>query len=180
MHFPKFSILLLSVLITRSVFSPCSVLAEQTKPAAIEESRSVEERRILVSLEEERTKVKEQQKILAAKEMELKTLQAEVDNQLNELGRIRTEIQKDKKELQELIEEKEAKESTKIRQLGKVYEKMDPAKAASIIATLDKKLAVDILANMKQKSAGKILNNLDASEAATLSVVFSSLDARNE
>lgn len=177
MHFLKFTILPLSLLIILSVFSPYSVLAE---PAGIEESRSVEERRILVSLEEERTRVREQQKILAAKEMELKTLQAEVDNQLNELGRLRMEIQQSKKELQELLEEKEAKESTKIRQLGKMYEKMDPVKAASILVTLDKKLAVDILANMKQKSAGKILNNLDASEAATLSVVFSSLDARNE
>ena len=134
----------------------------------LEQSSSVEERRILSSLLEEKTKIAAQKKHLDAREMELKTLQAEVDKKLNELRRMREEVK-------ELFAQKETEEQARILNLSKVYEKMDPAKAARVIATLETELAVDILANMKQKSAGKILNNLEGEKAATLSVAFSTL-----
>jgi flagellar motility protein MotE (MotC chaperone) len=134
----------------------------------LEQSSSVEERRILSSLLEEKTKIAAQKKRLDAREMELKTLQTEVDKKLNELKRMREEVK-------ELFAQKETEENARILNLSKVYEKMDPAKAARVIATLETELAVDILANMKQKSAGKILNNLEGEKAATLSVAFSSL-----
>ena len=134
----------------------------------LEQSRSVEERRILSSLLEEKTKIAARKKLLDAREMELKTLQTEVDKKLNELKRMREEVKK-------LFAQKETEENARILNLSKVYEKMDPAKAARVIATLETELAVDILANMKQKSAGKILNNLEGEKAATLSVAFSTL-----
>ena len=130
---------------------------------------SVEERRILASLKEERAKLTAREKLLNAREMGLKTLQTEVDKMLNELRRLREEVEK-------LVAQKDEEENARILNLSKVYEKMDPTKAASIIATLKTNLAVDILANMKQKSAGKILNNLDGEKAASLSVAFSKLN----
>ncbi len=134
----------------------------------LEQSRSVEERRILSSLLEEKKKIAAQKKLLYAREMELKSLQTEVDKKLNELRRMREEVE-------ELFAKKDTEENARILNLSKVYEKMDPAKAAWVIATLETELAVDILANMKQKSAGKILNNLEGEKAATLSVAFSTL-----
>jgi flagellar motility protein MotE (MotC chaperone) len=80
-----------------------------------------------------------------------------------------------REEVEELFAKKDTEENARILNLSKVYEKMDPAKAARVIATLETELAVDILANMKQKSAGKILNNLEGEKAATLSVAFSTL-----
>lgn len=129
---------------------------------------SVEERRILLDLQQEKDKLTAQQKLLNAREMELKTLQSEVDKKLSELRRMREEVEK-------LVAQKEEEENARILDLSKVYEKMDPAKAATVLASLKTELAVDILANMKQKSAGKILNNMDGEKAATLSVAFAKL-----
>ena len=143
-------------------------IGEMIAKTDLEKSSSVEERRILVSLLEEKAKIAAQKKLLDAREMELKTLQTEVDKKLNELRSMREEVK-------ELFAKKEKEESDRILNLSKVYEKMDPAKAARVIATLETDLAVDILANMKQKSAGKILNNLEGEKAATLSVAFSTL-----
>jgi flagellar motility protein MotE (MotC chaperone) len=132
------------------------------------QNSSVEERRILASLRDERAKLAAREKLLNAREMGLKTLQTEVDKKLNELRRLREEVEK-------LVAQKDEEENARILNLSKVYEKMDPSKAASIIATLETDLAVDILANMKQKSAGKVLNNLEGEKAASLSVAFSKL-----
>lgn len=134
----------------------------------LDRSSSVEERRILSSLLQEKAKIAAQQKHLDAREMELKTLQAEVDKKLDELRRTREEVEV-------LVAQKNAEENARILGLSKVYEKMDPAKAARVLTTLETELAVDILANMKQKSAGKILNNLEGEKAAALSVAFSTL-----
>lgn len=151
------------------VISPQNLaIGEMVVAPDLEHSSSVEERRILSSLLEEKTKIAAQKKHLDAREMELKTLQAEVDKKLNELRRMREEVK-------ELFAQKETEEKARILNLSKVYEKMDPAKAARVIATLETELAVDILANMKQKSAGKILNNLEGEKAAALSVAFSTL-----
>lgn len=130
--------------------------------------KSVEERRILVSLQEERDKLQKKEKLLDSKEMELKSLQREVDKKLNELGFLKEEVQK-------LLALKDDEEAKKIRELGKVYEKMDPSKAALIIPSLKKELAVGILASMKKKSAAKILNSMDSEKALLLSRAFSSL-----
>lgn len=129
---------------------------------------SVEGRRLLMDLQQEKDKLATRDRLLNAREMELKTLQTEVDKNLNELRRLREEVEK-------LVARKDAEENARILNLSKVYEKMDPAKAAGIIATLKSDLAVDILVNMKQKSAGKILNNLEGEKAASLSVAFSKL-----
>ena len=148
---------------------PQNLMAEESvDEAETTQSSSVEERRILASLKEERANIAAREKLLNTREMGLKTLQTEVDKKLNELRRLREEVEK-------LVAQKDEEENARILNLSKVYEKMDPTKAASIIATLKTDLAVDILANMKQKSAGKILNNLEGEKAASLSVAFSKL-----
>ena len=148
---------------------PQNLMAEESvDEAETSQNSSVEERRILASLKEERATLAAREKLLNTREMGLKTLQTEVDKKLNELRRLREEVEK-------LVAQKDEEENARILNLSKVYEKMDPTKAASIIATLKTDLAVDILANMKQKSAGKILNNLEGEKAASLSVAFSKL-----
>lgn len=139
-------------------------------PAGMNEEaiKSVEERRILVSLQEERDKLQKREKLLASKEMELKSLRREVDKKLNELRFLKEEVQK-------LLAIKDDEEAKKIRALGKVYEKMDPAKAASIIPFLKKELAIGILASMKKKSAAKVLNSMDKEKALILSRAFLTL-----
>ena len=128
---------------------------------------SVEQRRVLQALQNERRNIQKERTELANRKKELKRLEAEVDKKLAQLETIRLEIKK-------LLAEKDASEQKRIRDLSKMYAKMSPAKAAGIISSLDRKLAVSLLANMKTKAAAKILNNMDRDKAARLSTAFSS------
>ena len=89
-----------------------------------------------------------------------------VDKKLEQLNQMRVKIEK-------LLAEKEAKESKKIQDLAKMYEKMAADKAAMLLSTIDQELAISILAKMKTKSAAKILNNIEREKAAKLSTAFS-------
>ena len=129
---------------------------------------SVEERRILVSLKEQQVKLVERDKLLDQRELELKSLQTEVDNKLNELRVLRIEVKK-------LLSQKDTEEGKRVTQLSKMYEKMDSVKAATILSSLEDDLVTGILSGMKKKSAAKILNNMDKQKAAHLSVAFSTL-----
>ncbi len=142
---------------------------------------SVEERRLLLSLEKERKKLAREQKALEERKKELKTLEAEVDKKLDQLQKLKENIEK-------LLAEKKAEEQRRIDNLNKMYErvspnlskmyeKMDPRKAATILATVDQDLAIAILFRMKPKSAAKILSNMDRDKAASLTSAFPNLGA---
>ncbi|KIH77565.1 MgtE intracellular N domain-containing protein [Geoalkalibacter ferrihydriticus] len=130
---------------------------------------SVEERRILTELQEQRRALQERDKKLDQREIELKTLQAEVDKKLDELRQWR-------EELAGMLAQKDAAEIAKAQELSKMYERMDPASAARIITTLDKDLAVAILEGMRAKSAGRILATMDYEVASQLTISYSSLE----
>ncbi|MCK4502680.1 MAG: hypothetical protein KAU22_06555, partial [Desulfuromonadales bacterium] len=115
---------------------------------------SVEERRILVSIEDEYAKLGEREEKIAAQKMELKTIEAEVDKKLAAMQQLRNELVK-------LLDRKEGTEGERISELSKIYEKMNPQKAAVLIKALDYQLAVELLLGIKKKIAGKILDNLD-------------------
>ncbi len=132
---------------------------------------SVEERRLLVALQQERQNLEREREALDQKKKELKRLQAEVDKKLDQL-------KKERQRLQGLLAEKDAAEQKRIKELGKMYEKMSPEKAARIFADLDQDLATSLLANMKTKAAARILNNMTGEAAARLTTAFSSLDGK--
>lgn len=138
-----------------------------SNPAATPQS-SVTERRIEAAIQTELQKIRLRDKALEKQEMELKTLQAEVDKKLTELNKVRKEVSR-------LLERKTVQESVKVKTLSKIYEKMEPSNAAAIIADLDLELSVEILQNMKVKAAGRVLDNLDAKTAAKLSSSFPAL-----
>ncbi|WP_457573019.1 MotE family protein [Desulfolithobacter sp.] len=152
-------------------------------PTAADEPRysSVEERRLLLSLEQERKKLAREQEAFEERKKELKTLEAEVDKKLDQLQKLKENIEK-------LLAEKKAEEQRRIDNLNKMYEKvspnlskmyekMDPKKAATILATVDQDLAISILFRMKPKSAAKILSNMDRNKAASLTSAFPNLGA---
>jgi flagellar motility protein MotE (MotC chaperone) len=126
---------------------------------------SVEERRLLFSLQKEKQKIEKREKNLDRKEIELKTLAQEVDKKLQE-------IKTQRKFLEELLATRDEIQQKKIRSLSKIYEKMEPAKAAAILNSLDDDLAIGILEGMKSKSAGKLLSQLEEEKASRLSVFF--------
>ena len=130
---------------------------------------SVEERRLFVTLQEERSNLAREKDAMEEKKKELKRLESEVDKKLDELQGLRTQIEK-------MLAEKDAQELKRLQDLSKMYEKISPDKAASIFATLDQELAIALLGRMKTKSAAKILNSMEKEKASKLTTAFSSLN----
>lgn len=157
--------LLLMALIASQGVAEDDPLMEQSLETDIS---SVEERRLLVQLREQKQKNESEAQALKKQRNELNLLRVEVDKKLDALQQLREEIQG-------LLAEKDAIEVAKVEELSQMYNKMDPVKAAAIIAELDLELAIDILAGMKAKSAGKILANIGGEAAAVLSTAYSTL-----
>ena len=132
---------------------------------------SVEERRILVSIEDKYAELAEREEALENREMELKTLEAEVDKKL-------AAMEKQRQELEKLLDRKDVVENERVAELSLIYEKMEPQKAAVLIRTLDRQLAVDLLLGIKKKTAGAILNNMDLKTATALSKAFTEIPVR--
>ncbi len=139
------------------------------------EYASVEERRIHTSIEQELDNIEKQKTFLLIKEKELKTLEQNVDKKIAEVDRKVQELKELRGKIETLLAEKSAQEKKKIESLGKIYEKMDPEKAAFAISGLNEKLATDLLASMKVKAAAKILDRLNKQKAAQLSEKFSQI-----
>ncbi|WP_316346802.1 hypothetical protein [Desulfuromonas acetoxidans] len=129
---------------------------------------SVEERRLIVQLNEQRKRNEEQLKEIEQKKIELNLLRSEVDKKLDDLNVLRRQVE-------QLLAEKDARELAKIAELSQMYNKMDSAQAARIIQELDRELAIGILGGMKAKSAGKVLANIGGERAARLSAAYATL-----
>lgn len=134
---------------------------------------SVEERRILVALEEEYAKLSDREAEIERREIELKTLAAEVDKKLAAMQELRQELLK-------LLDRKQQAEQQRLVQLAAIYEKMEPAKAATLISELDQRQAIALLLGIKEKIAGKILDNLDPKIATELSRAFNKTPVRDK
>lgn len=149
-----------------SISLPLSVAAQNL--ADDPQIGSVEERRILISIERESARLSERETLLDSREMELKTLEAEVDKKLAAMQELREELVK-------LLDRKQREEGRRVGELSAIYERMEPGKAARLIKELDEQLAIELLIGIKKKTAGKILDNLDAETATKLSRAFTEI-----
>ncbi len=154
--------------LTLLLFGATAVFAANPKMSERSDISSVEERRILVSIEDEYAKLGAREEKIATQEMALKTLEAEVDKKLATMQQLRDQLVK-------LLDRKGETEGERIGELSKIYEKMAPQKAAVLIKSLDHQLAVELLLGIKKKIAGKILDNLDPDTATTLSNAFTEI-----
>ncbi len=164
----KTSLILLLLLLCSSV-----AFAAETGLVNEDQITSVEERRILVSIEDEYAKLSDRESKIDSREMELKTLEMEVDKKLAAMQQLRNELVK-------LLDRKDATENERIAQLSKIYEKMTPQKAGVLIKALDYQLAVDLLLGIKKKTAGKILDSLDPETATELSKAFTEIPVKDK
>jgi len=144
------------------------LLSAQPAAAAVTKEvlpTSVEERRIRSAIEEQYNRIQKEGDQMKVEQMQLKTLQLEVDKKLVQMQNLR-------QELSLLLNRKQAEEGKRVTELSKIYEKMSSIKAADLIKSLEPKLAIELLAAMNKKNAGKILDNLDRKTATKLSSGF--------
>ncbi len=136
---------------------------------------SVEERRLYTILQNERDNLEEERKVLVLKEKELKTLEEEADKKLKLLDDTLDKLRIVQKKIETLLAEKNIEEQKKIKDLGLIYAKMSPDRAAQALSALDVQLAADLLANIKVKAAAKILDRMDKATASQLSTTFTTI-----
>jgi flagellar motility protein MotE (MotC chaperone) len=163
--------------LTVIIFSYHTCPAEDSLPAAKNppSPSSVEEQRLLTKMQGAQTNTADDQKGLSMREKELKTMSEEVDKKLGEINQKLEDLQAMQKNIKTLLAQKDTEELKRIKELGKIYEKMTPDKAAFALANMDERLATNLLANMKAKSAAKILNVLDRKKTSELSTTFSTV-----
>lgn len=136
---------------------------------------SVEERRLVNTIEAERASIREERGELELKKKELKSIEEGVDKKLTEIDGKLEELKTLRKQIETLLTAKTEEELKRTRELAKIYEKMSPDKAALAISGLESKLAADLLASMKVKAAAKILDETSKQKASELSTTFSSI-----
>ena len=133
-HVALYALLALMLSITISPFT--SATAQEKKP----------EVKSATSLEEER----------------LKILRADLQAQIEQLKKLKQELEVMQKGL-------EGKRQEQLTKVVKIYEAMAAEDAAKAIEKLDDDTAVQILSSLKARSAGKIMGQLDPAKAAELS-----------
>ena len=147
----------------------------QDSPSQTINLPSVEERRLQVRIVETQEGILEEKKALALKHKELDTLKTSIDERLAAIDVKLDQMKQQKVQLEELLAKKDQAERDKIKNLSKIYESMEPGKAAMAITGLDQQLAAELLANMRTRSAAQILDNLDNQQTTEISRLFLSL-----
>ena len=155
------------------VLYPVSVQAQtDTGNAADTAPASVESRRLQARMAEAQPNVTEQKKNLLLQEHQLQNLKKAIDESLEEMDLKLAQIEREQARLESLLTQKQSEEAKQLRQLGKIYENMEPAKAALAISDFDKQLAATLLGLMRPRAAGKILDNLSEDQATELSLIL--------
>ena len=155
------------------VLNPVYVSAQtDTGNAADTAPASVESRRLQARMAEAQSNVTEQKKNLLLQEHQLQNLKKAIDESLEEMDLKLAQIEREQARLESLLTQKQSEETKQLRQLGKIYENMDSAKAALAISDLDKQLAATLLGLMRPRAAGKILDNLSEDQATELSLIL--------
>lgn len=113
-------------------------------------------------LKKKNAELKEREKYLEKRKMQLVSLQNEINNKIASLTRLRNEIKAE-------METKKTNEEQKLKHLIKIYSAMKPPKAASLIEKLDIRLAIELLSRMKGDTVGSILSFVNVEKAAKIS-----------
>jgi flagellar motility protein MotE (MotC chaperone) len=135
--FSQTALFALLALILSITISPCTSLTAQEKKPEVKAATSLEEER-------------------------LKILRADLQAQIEQLKKLKQELEVMQKGL-------EGKRQEQLTKVVKIYEAMAAEEAAKALEKLDDDTAVQILSSLKARSAGKIMGQLDPARAAALS-----------
>jgi flagellar motility protein MotE (MotC chaperone) len=89
--------------------------------------------------------------------------------QLADINKEKLELEKLKAEVTALLKAKAKADSVQIGNLAKMYDGVEPAQLAQVMANMDDSLVIAILPRLKAQKAGKILERMPADRAARIS-----------
>jgi len=108
------------------------------------------------------TPVPEENADLEKKKAELLAIQADINQKIESLRKLRSEIRAH-------AAKQKAVEQGKLKHLIKVYSTMKPQKAATLVEKLDLTFAIQLLSRMKGDAVGNILSFVETEKAAQIS-----------
>lgn len=112
-----------------------------------------------------REKIEKMEKSLRTREALLKAAEKEVDRKVQELAKL-------KKEIESLLNKQDEEEKARIGSLVKIYEGMKPKDAARIFDTLDIDVLVDVMSTMSERKVSPILAAMNAERARTVTIML--------
>ena len=118
---------------------------------------------ILQSLSKRRKNLEMREKKIAKREALLSAAESEVDQKIQELKKIRTELEK-------LLGKQTKVQESRLRSLVKIYESMKPKDAARIMNTLEMDVLLDVLGRMSERKSAPILANMDPARARDVTI----------
>ncbi|MGE4312957.1 MAG: MotE family protein [Pseudobdellovibrionaceae bacterium] len=100
---------------------------------------------------------------LDKREALLKAAQQEIDMKVNEMNKVKGDIQG-------LLKEQSAEEAARITSLVKVYEGMKAKDAANIFNTLDMDILIEVMGRMSERKLAPILAEMDPERARSVTI----------
>ncbi|MFY9942282.1 MAG: hypothetical protein WAK57_08920 [Desulfobacterales bacterium] len=142
-------------------------------PAAVPAPATEEVKLTLASLEEKRLEIEKEKERLAEQQARLESLKDELTLKIDELARIRQEVEASLAVKEKQEEEKgrlaREQEEAKLKHLVKVYSSMKPKNAAALIDKLDMEVVLQLFSKMKGEQIGQILTYVSLDRAALVS-----------
>ena len=116
---------------------------------------------VLQKLTERRKQIDAREQEVIRREELLKAASDQIDRKVSELKTLQSTIQN-------LLQQYNDQEDTKIKSLVKIYENMKPKEAAKIFEQLDMPILLDVVERMKEQKVSPILAEMDPSKAKTV------------
>lgn len=149
------------------------------RPAVVEQRFTKSQIDILERLSIRRKQLEDWEKELSIKENMLNLSQARLQEKIEELRALKSDVEAK-------LAEYETKEDEKTKSLVKIYENMKPKDAARIFSTMEMETLLTVVENMKERTAAPIIAKMDSEVAKKLTEEFAargklpdSLQARN-
>lgn len=133
---------------------------------------SVEERRLQVRIVDANEGVNEANRLLLLKQKELEKLEKEIDLKLEELDRKLNDLAKQKAELKKIQVGAGHTTARPAQNLSRIYEQMDPFRAATALSNLEPETAASILTGMKSRQAARILDIMQTARATEITRIL--------
>ncbi len=135
-------------------------------------SFSASEVRVLSQLSERRNKILQESIALKNKEISLRAIEHNIERKIRDLELLREKVEKASLALQ-------SKDDEKVKSLVKIYENMNPRRAAQIFDEIELETLIQIICSMKEIKVSAILANMEISKAKELSVALTKRTTKN-